>query len=306
MDTPCWPAARFRRSKALESLGSGEAGILAHPSPGRCRYMVGSGPRGSGGTPGSPSRKSGLGDVLSPIRGLDRDAFRRLPHGRRLRRCGVRAGALLELASGESGDARHRWSGCVIGWSQDFRRITALIKEGADPGLVQRGPVGAGLARWNAVRPLRPAPSPHPRPHAHRSSGGASASETHADSLNRFARLSRPCLPPLGCHRIEQALGETRPRIEIGGPAETGEEHFGPGAGFCEMSVAPVAQALERLRQPDRVQRLLAGGKPRAAVAPTRRLRPRRDRENRWCRSDYPYGGRHRLRARPAPCRPRS
>src|SRR5665811_2540977 len=55
---------------------------------------------------------------------------------------------------------------------------------------------------------------------------------------------------------LEQALGEACPRVEIGGPSETGKEDLRPRVGFGAIGVALIAQGLERFGQPHARQRL--------------------------------------------------
>src|SRR6476660_6816449 len=69
----------------------------------------------------------------------------------------------------------------------------------------------------------------------------------HQSVAASFHRLDAACL--------EQAPGETRARREVGGAAKASEEHLGPLPGAGEVGVAPVAQVLEGLGEPEAGER---------------------------------------------------
>ena len=192
------------------------------------------------------------------------------------------------------------------------RSATAQAYHSLDKGMFQSRPLPRPSHDRRAcrrdkcgLRRPRPAPWPRRRPRPHRPcprSRGRRASRRTSRIV--FIRACRR-LPShrLDAAGLEQALGETRARREVGGAAEAGEEHLGPLPGAGEVGVAPVAQALEGLGEPEarrasRWARPADAGCGCADRAKHGDRAPRRDRGSRWCRSARPCGSRHWPRAR--------
>src|SRR4029453_11928012 len=94
---------------------------------------------------------------------------------------------------------------------------------------------------------------------------GAEAGELRAGFLESFREVAAVSVDGFDAARLEQTLGKTRPRIEVGRPPETGEEHLRPCAVLLAIEVAFVPQTLEGLGKPDRCERHFVRWKSREA-----------------------------------------
>src|SRR6476646_8944725 len=183
---------------------------------------------------------------------------------------GVATSALLppsNFSSAKEGMRVMLDSDLVIGRVQDLQRITALVKEAANASAFQGGAVGArlagqidvlragggerfgGVGRFAGIALVR----------------GAEAGKLRAGIRESFREVVVVSFNRFDTASLEQALGETRARIEIGAAPETGEEHLGPGAMPRKIIIAAIRQALEGVSDTMAGQRGVVGVDDREA-----------------------------------------
>src|SRR5262249_59533547 len=100
---------------------------------------------------------------------------------------------------------------------QDRKRITALVKEGANAGILQRSAISAALAR--EVNAGGPPLGQHLGDIDGLARinlvGGTEAGELRARVFELLRQIVTPAFHPLDATSLEKALGEARSRVEI-------------------------------------------------------------------------------------------
>ena len=146
----------------------------------------------------------------------------------------------------------------------ELRAYHSLDEESCQCRLLERGLVGPACRRDRcASRPLPQRLGGGFRPALIDLVGGAEGKlrARFLESFREVAAVSSTASMPPASNR----LGETRPRIEVGRPPETGEEHLRPRAVLLAIEVAFVAQTLEGLGLPHRRERHCVRWKSREA-----------------------------------------